>query len=254
MQLRRAILDGNKAGIEEINKKLSVFSPDEIELNHVSGFSHPRLLIYGQDEPYNPKIATWGLVPNWVKNLAQRDKLWNQTLNARSETLFDKPSFKDSAENGRCLIYLQGFYEHRHHKGKTFPYYIHLKNRDLFAVAGLYSAWKAPETNEEVLTFSIVTTSANPLMAKIHNNPKLKEPRMPLILPQELENDWLKPINDPMDRELLLELVHPYHEEEMEAHTVGKLRGKEALGNVPEAVDEVVYAELEAVDNQGTLF
>lgn len=254
MQLRRAILDGNKAAINEINEKLSVFSPDEIELNHASGFSHPKLIVYDQLDPFRPQLATWGLIPHWVKDTAQRTKVWNQTLNTRSETMFDKPSFRESASSNRCLIYLQGFYEHRHAKGKTFPYYIHLKERDLFAVAGLASRWKDSETQQDWLTFSIVTTKANPLMAKIHNNPKLLEPRMPLILPEELEDEWLKPINDPMDKELLQELIHPYVEDEMEAYTVGKLRGKEASGNTAGATDKVNYAELEAIDNQGSLF
>ncbi len=248
-QLRRAILDGNQAQIDEINEKLSIFSPTEIELNHASGFTHPKIIIYTNEAPMKPVLSQWGLVPPWVKDDAQKNTLWNRTLNARGETMFEKPSFRSSAKNKRCLIFLEGFYEHQYVKGKTYPYYISHKEKDLIAVAGLYSEWKHPSLDEPLNTFAIVTTKANSLMAEIHNNPKLAEPRMPLILPEELQEQWLLNIDEPTDKELVEELIKPYPDDELEAHTVARLKGKNAIGNVKEASKEVVYAELSGDQN-----
>jgi putative SOS response-associated peptidase YedK len=243
-QLRRAMLDGNQAQIDEIHEKLSIFSPSEIELNHASGFTHPRLIIYTNNEPFKPIISQWGLVPHWVKDQAQKNSFWNKTLNARGETIWEKPSFKSAAQKRRCLVFIEGFYEHHHHKGKTYPYFISHKDKDLFAVAGLWSEWKNPELEEPLNTFSLVTSKANTLMAEIHNNPKLAEPRMPLILPEELQEQWLLNIEEPTDQELIKELVQPYPDDLLVAHTVGRLKGKNALGNVKEVTNEVIYSEL----------
>lgn len=253
-QLRRAILDGDKAAIDQINEKLSIFTPDQIELHHSSGFDHPNLIIYTNKEPYKPILSQWGLVPHWVKNVNQKNSLWNRTVNARGESIFENPSFRSSAKSQRCLIYLEGFYEHRHFKGKTYPYFISHKKEELFAVAGLYSTWFDKEMESMLNTFSIVTTKANKLMSKIHNNPKLAEPRMPLILPKALENNWLEPIIDENDKKLLQELIQPYPDNELRAYTVGKLRGKDAVGNVKEVSNEVEYSALTIADSQQELF
>lgn len=118
-------------------------------------------------------------------------KQWNNTLNARGETIFEKPSFRTSAKNHRCIIYVAGFYEHHHYNNKTYPFFIYRKDAQPMALAGLWSEWKNPDTGGRLNTFSIVTTKGNKMMARIHNNPKLKEPRMPVILPSELEDEWL---------------------------------------------------------------
>ena len=98
---------------------------------------------------------------------------------------------------------------------------------------------------EVITSFSIVTTEGNPMMARIHNNPKLAGPRMPLILPDELADKWLEPCQDAADRQALEELIRSYPEEELAAYTVGKLRGKSYPGNVPEITTEVAYPELD---------
>ncbi len=95
-------------------------------------------------------------------------------------------------------------------------------------------------------TFSIVTTDANKLVAKIHNDPKASNTRrMPVILPKELQYDWLKPIKDELDKKAIQDLIKPYEDEEMEAHSVCKLLSKQAVGNKPEALEEVVYEDLD---------
>jgi putative SOS response-associated peptidase YedK len=94
-------------------------------------------------------------------------------------------------------------------------------------------------------TFTIVTTEGNPLLAKIHNNPKLKGPRMPFILPLELEDKWLVHIDDELEKKSIEELIQSYPEEELTAHTVTRLRGKEYIGNVKEVSNPFEYEELE---------
>lgn len=242
-QLKRAARSGDREAMEDIREKLLPFT--DLPLYHVSGFSHPRLLMYTDTSPEFPSVATWGLIPHWVRDTGTQKNLWNKTLNARGETIFEKPSFRRAAEGARCLVYVDGFYEHHHHGGHTYPYYIYRKDRKPLVLAGLYSDWTHPDTGEVLSSFSIVTTEGNPMMARIHNNPKLRGPRMPLILPDAMASDWLKPITDPLDRAALKTLIAPYPESELRAHTVGKLRGKAYAGNVPGISREVHYPELE---------
>ncbi len=251
-QLRRAILDGNADQIKEINEKLSIFSPDEIALNHASGFSHPKMIIYTNENPTKPEIATWGLIPKFAKSKDEQEAIWNKTLNARGETIFEKPSFKNSAQNQRCLVFLEGFYEHYHNRGKTYPYFIHLKNKELFSVAGLWTDFVDTETGELTKSFSLVTTKANKEMAKIHNNPTLSEPRMPLILQEEMQEKWLIEIENVNDQKLIEELIKPFPDNELVSYTVGPIKGKKAVGNNVDATKEKVYAEL--IAEQGLLF
>jgi len=113
------------------------------------------------------------------------------------------------------------------------------------AFAGLWSEWTDPETGELKNTFSIVTTEGNELLAKVHNNPRIKGPRMPLILPEELTDKWLEPIADDVDIKAVQELIRSYPAEAFEAYTVNRLRGKYYQGNVPEINKPVTYSELE---------
>ena len=215
----------------------------DLPIYHASGFSHPELLIYTDESPDFPIVATWGLVPHWVKDDETAKKQWNNTLNARGETIFEKPSFRYAAEHSRCIIYIDGFYEHHHHNKKTYPYYIYRKDNEPIALAGLWTTWNKENGGREH-TFSIVTTEGNPLMAKIHNNPKLKGPRMPFILNEADEDAWLKPFEEPLDKDLLKHMIKPLPEDLLTSHTVGKLRGKDYIGNVKEISNEVFYPEL----------
>lgn len=215
---------------------------------HVSSFQYTKLVIYTNIDPYHPIISQWGLIPHWVKDIRQKESIWNKTLNARGETIFEKPSFRQAAKTNRCLIYIDGFYEHHHLKGKMYSYYITRQDREPFVLAGLWSDWVDHESEEVLNTFSIVTTEGNSMMALIHNNPKLIGPRMPLILPEQLADHWLDPIEDDLDRKEIEELIQSYPEDQMQAHTVGKLRGKNAVGNTPEATRVVIYPELAQQD------
>ncbi|MET6989369.1 SOS response-associated peptidase [Sediminicola arcticus] len=202
------------------------------------------ILIYTDRSPVYPEVSSWGLVPHWVKNKDQLKKVWNSNLNARGETIFEKPSFREAAKNSRCIIYIDGFYEHHHFNGKTYPFYIEKKDHSPMALAGLWSDWYEANTKTWLNTFSIVTTTGNSMMSKIHNNPKLNGARMPVILHSELENEWLKPVHDDLDKQQLEKMISAFPENKLEAYTVGRLRGKEYMGNVPDVSEELVYEEL----------
>jgi putative SOS response-associated peptidase YedK len=202
------------------------------------------ILIYTDRSPVYPEVSSWGLVPHWVKNKDQLKKVWNSNLNARGETIFEKPSFREAAKNSRCIIYIDGFYEHHHFNGKTYPFYIEKKDHSPMALAGLWSDWYEANTKTWLNTFSIVTTTGNSMMSKIHNNPKLNGARMPVILHSELENEWLKTVHDDLDKQQLEKMISAFPENKLEAYTVGRLRGKEYMGNVPDVSEELVYEEL----------
>lgn len=242
-QALRAFRKHGLRAVDEINENLEELT--NLPLFHASGFSHPELLIYTDRSPDFPEVATWGLIPHWVRDEQQKKTFWNNTLNARGETMFEKPSFRESAKHNRCLIYINGFYEHHHYNKKTYPFYIQRKDEKPIVLAGLWSEWQNPETNGIINSFSIVTTEANPLMAKIHNNPKIKSPRMPLIIPEEIEDDWLRPVENEEDKKLIEELIQSFPEEQLKSHTVRKLRGKDYIGNVKEISEEYLYPELE---------
>lgn len=241
-QMKRARHYGDESAIREIEEKLVPLT--DLPLFHASGFQHPRLLIYTERSPRVPEVSTWGLIPHWVKDDAQRRKLWNNTLNARGETLFEKPAFRTSARYHRCIIAVDGFYEHHHFRGNTYPYFIHRHDGQPISLAGLWNEWTDPGSGETWNSFSIVTTGGNPMMSRIHNNPKLEGPRMPLILPDELDERWLMKVEDEVDIKAIEDLIKPYPEEELEAHTVARLRGKEYQGNVEGITQKVEYPEL----------
>lgn len=134
-QLKRAKRKGDLIAVEEIIENLIPYT--DLPIHHASGFSHPELLIYTDRQPEYPEVATWGLVPQWVDDEEQLKNFWNNTLNARGETIFDKPSFRDSAQHHRCIIYIDGFYEHHHFNNNTYPFYIYRKDKQPLAIAGL---------------------------------------------------------------------------------------------------------------------
>jgi putative SOS response-associated peptidase YedK len=125
----------------------------------------------------------WGLIPGWAKERPKSAPL----INARAETVAEKPSFRAAFQARRCLILADGFYEWRAESGggKT-PFYIHLEGRPLFAMAGLYEDWRDPSTGQSIRSCAIITTAANALMAPLHH-------RMPVILPPAAYADWLAP-------------------------------------------------------------
>ncbi|MCC6370217.1 MAG: SOS response-associated peptidase [Bacteroidia bacterium] len=232
---------------EELERKLNELLTNREPKYYVSGFTHPSLLIFTNQQPYTPQLFTWGLIPSWTKTLADGKKFWNNTLNARGETIFEKPSFKDSAKNKRCLIYIDAFYEHHHYNKQTYPFRIALKSGEPMSLAGLWQEWTDRSTGEILQTFSIVTTVGNPIMTKIHNNPKAEGPRMPVILTKETQDEWLIDCKTEQDKEHLQSLIKPLDENLLTTYTVGRISGKNSMANTKEAENEVIYNELPAL-------
>lgn len=206
---------------------------------HVSGFEFPPMPVITMQEPYKVQAYQWGLIPHWVKTAEEAHKLRAQTLNAKGETIFEKPSFRTYVKENRCLALADGFFEWMEYRKKKYPHFVHLEEGQLFAFAGLYSHWTDKETGELLRTFTIITTDANPLMAKIHNTKQ----RMPVVLPRELWDTWLDPH---LSKEQIQSLLAPCDDTTMKAHTISKLittRGTDT--NVPEITQPYAYAELQ---------
>lgn len=239
--LKRARYFSTNKDIEYYDNAIKEFD----ELHQVSGYSHPEVIIYRNDQPHMPSLSSWGLIPEWIKNEQDALNIRNKTLNARSETLFEKASFKDSARHKRCIIPVAGFYEHHHFKGRPYPFYISHNEDEPLNLAGIWSEWTNKSTGELINTCSIITSKANQLMTRIHNNPKLPEARMPVILPEGFEDEWLNPQHTEFELNQLKKLLVPYPKKDLNAHTVRRLSGKESLGNVPESSEKYEYEELE---------
>ena len=167
----------------------------------------------------------WGLIPPWAKD----KKIAYKMINARGETLAEKPSFKRAFQSRRCIIPTSGFYEWKRTEDGKKPYFIRLKNQDLFAFAGLWEKWKDPISEEDIYTCTIVTTSPNKMMANLHD-------RMPLLLDRKNQEDWLNP--QMKDKDYLQQLVKPFPSEEMTAYEVSTAVNKPVY-NGPELVERL---------------
>ena len=148
----------------------------------------------------------WGLIPSWAKD----EKIGSRMINARAESVAEKPSFKRSLQKRRCLVIADGFYEWHTEDGKKTPMFIRLKTDEPIGFAGLYDTWKSPD-GEEITSCTIITTSANSMMQKIHE-------RMPVILSKEAQKTWLDP--EIQDVEKLVALLKPYSADKMQAYPV----------------------------------
>ncbi|MBL7871780.1 MAG: SOS response-associated peptidase [Cyclobacteriaceae bacterium] len=219
---------------------------------HASGFDHPAVPVI-INRTKEIQLFSWGLIPNWIESAVEAVKISNITINARAETMFDKPAFREAARERRCLVLVDGFFEHHHKNGKAFPYHIRLKQDEPMVMGGLWDEWRDPASGLVRRTYTVVTTRANRLMVPIHNNPKASEgPRMPLILPKSAEHDWLAPIHEKADLDFIESIAQPYTEDALESYTVKRLTGKGAVGNKPDALREHRYPELET--DQTSLF
>jgi putative SOS response-associated peptidase YedK len=218
-------------------------------LFHVSGFEHPVLHLITSNGHLKVETMKWGLVPLFIKDKTEAEKISNITLNARGESIFEKRSFKNAAKHHRAILPLTGFFEYLHKGKKTFPHFITTKSGEPLMVAAIWDQWKeAGSSTNAQKTFSIVTCQANNLLAKIHNNPKQDGPRMPLILSGDALELWLA--ND-ADEKDIDELIQPAPDDDMKAYTVRALRGKNSVGNTAIALEPFSYAEL---NEQTTLF
>ncbi len=151
----------------------------------------------------------WGLIPAWAKDAS----IGNRRINARAETLAEKPSFRRALERRRCLVLADGFYEWQRLGGKGQPFRVTLAPEEPFGMAGLWERWQSP-AGETIYSCAIVTTSANKLLAPIHH-------RMPVIVPPNLEAAWLDP--DVSEPARLASMLLPYPAELMRFDRVSTL-------------------------------
>lgn len=215
---------------------------------HAGAFENIKLPVIINEDPKQVKLFNWGLIPFWVKDEKTATDIKQRTVNARSETIFEKPAFRGSAGRKHCLVIADGFFEWRYYQGKNYPYYIKLKDRNAFAMAGLWDCWSNKTTGEQVYSYTIITTEANPLMAKIHN----KKKRMPAILNKKDEQFW---ISTTINKETAMSILKPFNEKEMDAYTISKLiTSKGEDPNVPAVSKPFQYNNLEPLSNQSSLF
>jgi putative SOS response-associated peptidase YedK len=178
-----------------------------------------------------------------VKTEEQAADIRKGTYNAKAETIFQKPSFRSSIKDRRCLVLADGFFEWQHLGAKKYPYYIRLKSREAFAIAGIWDEWKTG--GKPVRTFSVVTTEASPLMARIHNTKK----RMPVILHRDDEKRWL---DRGLSRDDIGSMLRSSEDMALDAYTVAPLGGAGKAKAGPGTVEPFEYRELKA--RQESLF
>ena len=205
-------IDVNRA--EHIKLKNKAKKIKDLQLNldqpYTSGFDYPfwpvlKPIDGGND--FVPVMMHWEFIPSYIRSVEAllhfrkgglnpktgRKDIPHNTLNAIGEEVLNKPTYKEAALKRRCLVLSSGFYEWRHFtppggKDTAYPYYVSVKGQEYFFMAGIYNPWVDQESGEVVDSFSILTTAANPVMEKIHN----KKKRMPVILPEDQAERWIK--------------------------------------------------------------
>ncbi len=172
------------------------------------------------------KTLRWGLLPSW----AQDETIASRLINARAETLAEKPSFRSALRKRRCIVPANGFYEWAKQPDGKQPYYIHGSDGSVLAFAGLWERWTRPEDEEMIDSFTIVTTAANGRVQPLHD-------RMPVILAPEAVARWLDPASNPG---ALGDLLGPCPDEWLALHPVTR-----AVGNVRNAGPELIAVSAE---------
>lgn len=217
---------------KELEKRFnSTFYSDDLErYNPIPNYNvtpTTRMPVITNLQPDKFQLYRWGLVPFWTKDI----KKIGTTINAKIETLEEKPMFKNLVKGQRCIVPMDGFYEWKKLDAKeTQPYYISLKDQDVFSVAGLWDSWKSPE-GEILFSYTIITMAANEFMTQLHD-------RMPAILTPDMEKLWLE---ENVSSTQLLDVLQPYDADQMKAHKVSK-----KIGNVKERGKELI----EEVDSE----
>lgn len=202
----------------------------------ISGFTYPQLPVVAGQGGLHTEYYHWGLIPEWVKTAEKAAELRQYGLNAKGETVHQKPMFHHAFESHRVLVPMAGFYEWQDVNKKKYPWYIRPADGDFFLVAGIASLWVNQDTGEENGTFAVLTCPSGPLMSRIHNTKK----RQPLILPQ---SDWQTWVYGAQDQ--ALELVKPCDDQLLLAQTVSPLASHARQNrNVPEVQAPFTYPEL----------
>jgi putative SOS response-associated peptidase YedK len=179
--------------------------------------------------PREVAMLYWGLVPSWAKEKS----IGARMINARSETLGEKPSFRNAFRRRRCLILADGYYEWQRSATVKQPYFIAFEDGQPFGMAGLWERWRDPATGEPLESCCIVTTSPAPTVAHVHD-------RMPVIVPPDAYAEWLDSNNEATDR--LARLFEPCGQPGLQARPVSR-RVNDARNQGPELIEEVRVAD-----------
>lgn len=208
------------------------------------GFDFPEIPIVTANRSIAVETAHWGLIPHWCSDPEKQHMIRHQTLNARVESLDEKPAFRGALDQGRCIIPVTGYYEFKHFGKRAIPHFLYPRDGETLWLAGLCD--RTPDDLER--TCSIVTTKANAMAASIHNKAQSDGPRMPLILDIDTAEQWLM-ATPASALEMARSIRTP--EDHLQAHMVQPLRGDRSPGNTPEASEPHVYSDLVV---QGNLF
>jgi len=184
-------------------------SPFKPRYNIAPTQQSPVVRISPADNSLHIDLLKWGLIPSWAKDAS----IGNHMINARSETVDQKPSFRTALKHRRCIVPASGFYEWQEVGGKKHPLYIKLKDSSLMMFAGIWDHWKNPD-GEVIESFSILTTVTNELIQPLHD-------RMPVILTPEDKDIWLD--TQVADPEQLKLLFQPYQSDLMEMYQISDL-------------------------------
>ena len=211
--------------LEALRERFDAEAPDEPVYPRYNAAPGQKMIVISLDDPHKMHFSKWGIIPHWAKD----PKIGNSLINARSETLREKPAFRGSLLKGRCLVLADGFYEWGITAGRKIPYRIELKDRKPFSMAGLCSRWK-DEAGKEIDTFTIITTNANETVGTIHN-------RMPVIFTSEQEMKWLDPLIGPKDID---QYLLPYSVSDMEMYPISTLVNS-PKNDIPEIIKPVAW-------------
>jgi putative SOS response-associated peptidase YedK len=189
---------------EAVGERFEVAVPETYQERFNLAPAQRALIVRERDDVRDAVMAKWGLVPHWAKD----SKIAFKMINARAETLTEKPAYRGLLNRHRCLVVADGFYEWTvGSDGKKHPIHFHLPDYELFAFAGLWTARTDDQTGEVIESCTIITTGPNELVAPVHD-------RMPVILPTEAETVWLDPS---ISKEHALFLLGPYPADLMRA-------------------------------------
>ena len=173
---------------------------------NIAPFQQVPMIVGG--EAKSVKWMRWGLVPHWAKG----EEFGLKLINVRSESAMDKPMFKTLLNHQRCLVPATGFYEWQRQGNRKRPYHIRVKGQEHFAMAGIYDTWS--NGGKDLVTFSILTTSANEIISPIHD-------RMPVILRREREGEWTS--KEALSADALSEMFQPLPAPMIDAYPVSEM-------------------------------
>ena len=199
-------------------------------------FSLPEIPVLYYNSGMKLTSMRWGLIPSWTADSEAAEAIRVKTFNARSESIDEKPSFSDSFASRRCIVPVAGFYEWQHMSAREkIPWFIYHNEASILSLAGIWDSWTDGESGLVTRSFSIVTTEANTLMAKIHNHGR----RMPLWIGDDNIDRWLNPA---LTGPAISDLLAPYGDEVLKAHTIGKLiNDKKKNKNSPDIIKPCDY-------------